>query len=87
MFLGTSDIYKQGLLKEFFKIMQKTPSQVQITFCTLYSKSKKIKSFSLYFFYFSLQNMIAFGERIPKRYNTWVLTSYFADLEHLNYFV
>ena len=27
--------------------------------------------------------MIAFGERIPKRYNTWVLTSYFADLEPL----
>ena len=31
--------------------------------------------------------MIAFGERIPKRYNTWVLTSYFADLEHQHYFV
>ena len=29
--------------------MQKTPSQVRFTFCTLYSKSKKIKSFSLKF--------------------------------------
>ena len=46
-FLGSSDIYKQGLLKEFFKIMQKDPSQMRFTFCTLYSKSKKIKSFSL----------------------------------------
>ena len=86
-FLGTSDIYKQGLLKEFFKIMQKDPSQMRFTFCTLYSKSKKKNFLVCNFFNFFLQNLVAFGERIPKRYNTWVLTSYFADLEHLNYFV
>ena len=59
----------------------------------LKEKVKKITNWTILFFsvfnffYFFLQNLIAFGERIPKRYNTWVLTSYFADLEHLNYFV
>ena len=44
----TSDIYKQDLLKEFFKIMQKPHYQMSYI-CW----------------------------RIPKRYNTWGLESYF----------
>ena len=57
--------------------MQNTPYQVRFKFGKLHSKSEK-KNLSVYnFFYFSLQNRTAFGERIPKRYNTWGLESYF----------
>ena len=74
---GTSDIYKQDLLKEFFKIMQKTPHQMQITFRTLHSKFQK-KIFQIIFFFdFFLWIQVTFVETIPKRYNTWGLESYF----------
>ena len=73
---GTSDIYKQDLLKEFFKILQKTPHQMQITFRTLYSKFKKKNLSDCNFFDFFLWIQIAFGETIPKRYNTWGPKSY-----------
>ena len=74
---GTSDIYKQDLQKEFFKIMQKTPHQMQITFRTLYSKSKKKNLSDCNFFDFFLWIQVTFVETIPKRYNTWGLESYF----------
>ena len=57
--------------------MQKDPSQVQIIFRNLHSKSKKKILSDCNFFDFSLQIQVAFGERIPKRYNTWGLESYF----------
>ena len=70
-FPGTSDMYKQLLLKKFFQTMQKRPYQVQFKFRTLQSKSKK-KSFAcLIKFHFFLQNWAPFGETIPKMYNTW----------------
>ena len=74
---GTSDIYKQDLQKEFFKIMQKTPHQMQITFRTLHSKSKKKNLSDCNFFDFFLWIQVTFVETIPKRYNTWGLESYF----------
>ena len=74
---GTLDIYKQDLQKEFFKIMQKTPHQMQITFCTLHSKSQKKNLSDYNFFDFFLQIQVTFVETIPKRYNTWGLESYF----------
>ena len=40
-FPGTSDIYKQLLLKKFFQTMQKRPYQEQFKFRALHSKSKK----------------------------------------------
>ena len=74
---GTSDIYKQDLLKEFFEIMQKTPHQMQITFRTLHSKFQKKNLSDEIFFYFFLWIQVTFVETIPKRYNTWGLESYF----------
>ena len=74
---GTSDIYKQDLLKEFFKIMQKTPHQMQITFRTLHSKFQKKNLSDYNFFDFFLWIQVTFVEMIPKRYNTWGLESYF----------
>ena len=74
---GTLDTYKQDLLKEFFKIMQNTPHQMQITFRTLHSKSQKKNLSDFNFFDFFLQIQVAFDETIPKRYNTWGLESYF----------
>ena len=73
----TSDIYKQELLKEFFISMQKTPSQMQITFCTFHGKSKKKNLSVCNILDLALWIQIAFGETIPKRYNTWGLESYF----------
>ena len=67
---GTLDTYKQDLLKEFFKIMQKSPHQMQITFRTLHSKFQKKNLSDCNFFDFFLWNKIAFGETIPKRYDT-----------------
>ena len=49
-------------------LFSQKPSQMHFTFCTIHSISKKNSSI---FFYFFLQNMTAFCERIPKRYNTW----------------
>ena len=74
---GTLDTYKQDLLKEFFKIMQNTPHQMQITFRTLHSKFQKKNLSDCNFFDFFLQIQVTFGETIPKRYNTWGLESYF----------
>ena len=68
---GTSDIYKQLLLKKNFQTMQLTPSQKQFTFRTLPSKSEKKNSSCVEKKFFFLQKWIAFGERIPKRYGTW----------------
>ena len=74
---GTLDIYKQDLQKEFFKIMQKKPHQMQITFRTLHSKLKKKNLSDCNFFDFFLWIQVTFVETIPKRYNTWGLESYF----------
>ena len=40
-FPGTSDLYKQLLLKKFFQTVQKRPYQEQFKFRALHSKSKK----------------------------------------------
>ena len=74
---GTSDIYKQDLLKEFFKIMQNPPHQMQITFCNLHSKFQKKNLSDYNFFDFFLKIQVTFVETIPKRYNTWGIGSYF----------
>ena len=68
---GTSDIGKQLLLKRISQILQIHPYQEQITFRSLYSKTKKKKFSVCQKFYFFLQKWPTFGERIPKRYNTW----------------
>ena len=57
--------------------MQIDPSQAQITFCALHSKFKKKNLSACDFLNFFPQIQFAFGERIPKRYNTWGLKSYF----------
>ena len=76
-FPGTSDIDKEVLPKKFFQTMQKQPPQTRFTFRTLLSKSKKKILHMCKKKIFFLQKLIAFGERIPKRYNTWGLESYF----------
>ena len=51
--------------------MQNTPSQLRFKFRKLHSKSeKKIFQFVI-FQIFLVQIQTAFGETIPKRYNTW----------------
>ena len=50
---------------------------MQITFRTLHSKSKKKNLSVCNFVDFSLHIKTAFGETIPKRYNTWGLEAYF----------
>ena len=50
---------------------------MQITFCTLHSKSKKKNLSDYKFFDFFLWIQVTFVETIPKRYNTWGLESYF----------
>ena len=52
---GTSDIYKQDLLKEFFVSMQIDPSQVRITFYALHSKFQKKNLSACDFFTFSFR--------------------------------
>ena len=76
-FPGTSDIDKEVLPKKIFQTMQKQPPQTRFTFRTLLSKSEKKNSSYVQKKIFFLQKLIAFGERIPKRYNTWGLESYF----------
>ena len=71
-----SDMYKQLLLLEFGHTMQKGPSQERFTFRTLHSKSEKKNSSYVEKKIFFLQKWIAFGETIPKRYNTWGPKSY-----------
>ena len=62
-------------LKNFSRSCKKTPPKCNLLFA-LYIANPKKKFFSVFnFFYFFLQNLIAFGERIPKRYNTWVFRS------------
>ena len=57
--------------KKNFDSSQNTPYICQITFRTRTSKIQK-KNLSYYdFFNFFFQNIITFGETIPKRYNTW----------------
>ena len=63
---GTSDIYKQDLLKEFFDSMQKNPPKSKLLFA-LYIVNFLKKNV------FFLQILVTFGERIPKMYNTWGL--------------
>ena len=74
---GTRDIHKQDCQKEFFDSVQKHPYQVRFTFCTFNSKSEKKNSTYVEQKIFFLLKCIAFGERIPKRYNTWGVASYF----------
>ena len=68
---GTSDIYKELLLKKKFQTMQFTPSQAQFKFRTLLRKSEKKSLACWEKIYFFLQIWAPFGETIPKMYNTW----------------
>ena len=76
---GTLDIYKQDLQKEFFKIMQKTPHQMQITFCTLHSKSQKKNLSDFNFLTFSFRFRLHLLRRFQKGITLGVLS-------HISYF-
>ena len=76
---GTSDIYKQDLLKEFFKIMQKTPHQMQITFRTLHSKFQK-KIFQIIIF---LTFSFGFRLHLLRRFQKGITLGV---LSHISYF-
>ena len=78
---------KKSAFGIFFISCKKTPTKCKLLFAIYIANPKKKKFHIHVFLNFFLQKVVAFGERIPKRYNTWVLTSYFADLEHLNYCV
>ena len=67
----TKPYKKTFLQKKNFDLSQKTPSLCQITFRTRTSKIQQKKNYHHKFFNFFFQNMITFGETIPKRYNTW----------------
>ena len=67
----------------FFISCKIPPTKCKLLFAIYIVNPKKFFFPYSHFFNFFLQNVVAFGERIPKRYNTWVLTSYFADLGNL----
>ena len=76
---------KKSAFGIFFISCKIPPTKCKLLFA-IYIANPKKKNFPYScFFNFFPQKVVAFGERIPKRYNTWVLTSYFADLEHINY--